>query len=68
MRVPIPTSGTSPGSGFRHPAFHQVKMRHYRLFSIMQMFDHRGLLRNKGLPIGLYITRRLPALRSGWDG
>ena len=36
------------------------------LFSIMKMLDHRGLLRNKGLPLGLYITRRLPALRSGW--
>ena len=36
-----------------------------RLFAIMEMLDHRGLLRNKGLPIGLYITRRLPALLSG---
>ena len=32
----------------------------------MEMFNHWGLLRNKGLPLGLYITRWLPALRSWW--
>ena len=30
------------------------------------VLDHRGLLRNKDLPVGLYITKRLLALRSGW--
>ena len=32
----------------------------------MEVLDHRGLLRNKGLPIRLYIIGRLPALRSWW--